>query len=406
MKIADLFEEVYSAISMNKVRSGLTMLGIVIGIGSAVALVSIGQAAQKQIESSIQSIGSNLIMVTPGFSAGGGNVRTARGASQTLTIEDSKAIENNIENIDAIAPEVSRNYQIVGKGTNTNTRVVGVYPAEASVKNLAISLGSFVSEQDLASMSKVAVLGPTVRDDLFGEGIDPSGQKIRINGISFTVIGVTEAKGGTGFNNQDDVIYIPLTTAQTFLSGDTYVSTINIQAKEASQMASIQEGVTGLLMERHNISDSSLADFSVLNQADIVSAASSVTGTFTMLLAAIAGISLIVGGIGIMNMMLTTVTERTREIGLRKAIGAKNKDISLQFLSEAVLLTFMGGVMGVAVGWIASLAISKFAGMTTTVSLFSVLLSFGVSAAIGICFGYYPATRAAKMNPIVALRYE
>jgi putative ABC transport system permease protein len=405
MKIADLFEEVYSAISMNKVRSGLTMLGIVIGIGSVVAMVSIGQGAQKQIESSIQSIGSNLIMVTPGFS-GGGNVRTARGSSQTLTIEDSKAIESEVENIEAVAPETSRNYQVVGKGTNTNTRVVGVYPAEVTVKNLLINLGSFISDQDLTSLSKVAVLGPTTRDDLFGEGVDPSGQKIRINGISFTVIGVTEAKGGTGFNNQDDVIYIPLTTAQTFLSGDKYVSTINIQAKEASQMASIQEGVTSLLMERHNISDSSSADFSVLNQADIVSAASSVTGTFTYLLAAIAGISLIVGGIGIMNMMLTTVTERTREIGLRKAIGAKNKDISLQFLSEAVLLTFFGGVIGVFVGWVASLAISKFAGMTTTVSLFSVLLSFGVSAAIGICFGYYPATRAAKMNPIVALRYE
>ena len=408
MKIADLFEEVYSAISMNKARSGLTILGIVIGIGSVVAMISIGQGAQNQIQASIESIGSNLIMVTPGFSAGGGGfqARSARGAGQTLTIDDSKAIESQVDSIQAVAPEVSRNYQIVGKGTNTNTRVVGVYPAEASVKNVSIDLGSFISDQDLSSSSKVAVLGPTTRDDLFGEGVDPTGQKIRINGMNFTVIGVTQAKGGTGFGSQDDMIYIPLTTAQTFLSGNNYVSAINIQAKDENSMADVQEQTTSLLLQRHNISDPTAADFSVMNQADIVNAASSVTGTFTILLAAIAGISLLVGGIGIMNMMLTTVTERTREIGLRKAIGAKRKDISFQFLVEAVALTFLGGIFGVILGWLISLLISHFANIRTSVSISSILLSFGVSAAIGICFGYYPATRAAKLNPIEALRYE
>ncbi|HVY67660.1 MAG TPA: FtsX-like permease family protein, partial [Patescibacteria group bacterium] len=219
-------------------------------------------------------------------------------------------------------------------------------------------------------------------------------------------IGITVSKGGTGFNNPDDAVYIPLTTAQRFLAGDTYVSTISVQAQNAQSMAMVQDEITALLLQRHNISDPEQADFTVINQADIVAAASSVTSTFTMLLASIAGISLLVGGIGIMNMMLTTVTERTREIGLRKAIGAERKDINRQFLMEAVMLTFMGGLIGILLGWVISLLVSHFAGLSTAISPSSILLAFGVSAAIGILFGYYPARRASKLNPIEALRYE
>ncbi|MGC9611244.1 MAG: FtsX-like permease family protein, partial [Minisyncoccia bacterium] len=232
------------------------------------------------------------------------------------------------------------------------------------------------------------------------------GQTIRINKVDFKVAGITKAKGGSGFGSQDDMIFVPISTAQRFLAGDTYVTTISIQAADQNSMSQIQQDVTNLLLDRHHISNAQLADFSVLNQSDIVATASSITGTFTMLLGAIAGISLVVGGIGIMNMMLTIVTERTREIGLRKAIGAKKKNITTQFLTESVMLTFSGGVIGVIFGWLLALLVTQFTGITTSVSLSSILLAFGVSAAIGIIFGYYPARRAASLNPIEALRYE
>lgn len=407
MTISDLFRETYSAILINKVRSCLTILGIVIGIGSVVAMISIGQGAQNQIQSNIEGLGSNLIMVMPGFQRMAGNsVSSGRGAAQTLTQDDAEAIQKEVASIKAVAPELSRRYQVTTKGQNTNTSVIGTVASYSEVRNLEIGLGSFISGQQVNGLSKTAVLGPTSRDDLFGENSDPVGQKIRINKIDFTVIGVTKSKGGSGFGNQDDVIFIPLSTAQKFLAGSDSVSAINIQAQDSNLMAAIQTQITILLLSRHNISNPQLADFSVMNQADIVSAASSVTGAFTALLAAIAGISLLVGGIGIMNMMLTTVTERTREIGLRKSIGAKNKDINLQFLSEATTLTLIGGVMGVVLGWLTSFGISKFAGIAATVSIYSALLAFGVSGAIGIGFGYYPARRAAKLNPIEALRYE
>jgi len=407
MIISDLLQETYSAIFMNKVRSGLTILGIIIGIGSVVAMISIGQGAQGQIQSSIESIGSNLIMVMPGFQMGAGSqVRSSRGSAQTLTQKDANAVSEQVSFVEAVAPEISGRYQITAKGTNTNTSVIGTVASYSQVRNIEIESGSFISDQHVRSLSKVAVLGPTTRDDLFGENSNPIGQKIRINRIDFTVIGVTQTKGGTGFGSQDDMIFIPLSTAQRFLAGGDYISTISVQAQDSNYMASVQQQVTNLLLTRHNISDPQMADFSVMNQADIVETASSITNTFTVLLAAIAGISLVVGGIGIMNMMLTTVTERTREIGLRKAIGAKNRDISFQFLTEATMLTFIGGIVGVIFGWLISLLIAKFGGITTSVSVFSIVLAFGVSALIGVGFGYYPARRAASLKPIEALRYE
>ncbi len=354
-----------------------------------------------------------MLIVTPGTKRSiGSTVSAGRGSAQTLTPDDATAIAQ-LSSVAGTAPQVSGRYQVVVQGKNTNTSVLGTTPDYLTVRNVQVQEGTFFSATDASNGSRVAVIGPTVLQDLFGSANATAtpdmalGQSIRIKGTDFTVIGVTVSKGGSGFSNQDNIIFVPLLAAQHFLVGSVaYVTEIDVSAASQDVMAQTQTDVTNLLLARHNISDPTLADFSVLNQQDIVSAASSVTGTFTILLASIAGISLLVGGIGIMNMMLTTVTERTREIGLRKAIGAKKKDITTQFLAESVMLTFTGGVIGVALGWLAAFAISSLAGTATSVSLSSVLLAFGVSAGIGILFGYYPARRAAGLNPIEALRYE
>ena len=407
MSPADLFEETYLALSANKARSALTILGIVIGIGSVIAMVAVGAGAQQSVQTSIQSAGSNLLIVMPGAQRGVGMmVSGGRGTAQTLTQADADAIATGVTGIKATAPELSRRWQITAKGTNTNTSVIGTTPDYPEVRNVQIDQGNFITQQDVASGARIAVLGPTTRDDLFGVDGDAIGKPIRINNIEFTVVGVTVAKGGSGFNNADSTIYIPLTSAQRYLAGDTYVTTISVEAADANQMTDIQTQITNLLMDRHHISDPTAADFNVMNQADIVATASSIAGTFTSLLAAIASISLIVGGIGIMNMMLTNVTERTREIGLRKAIGAERNEITQQFLMEAVALTFIGGGIGIILGWGAALAITQFAGISSRVTLAAVMEAFLVSAGIGIIFGYYPARRAAGLNPIDALRYE
>lgn len=408
MRIADLFEESYTALSTNKVRSGLTMLGIVIGIGSVIAMIAIGQGAQADVASRIQSIGSNLLTISPGSQQGAGSrgVSGGFGSATTLTSEDADAIKESVPSVIAIEPEISSRYQITARGTNTNTSVVGTTPDYLSVKNTQLAQGAFISEQNLRSLSKVAILGPDTVADLFGEDADPIGQKIRINSLEFTVIGTTVAKGGTGFGSSDDIVIIPLTTAQRFFVGGTRVSSIGVQVESAEAMDAAQEEITALLLSRHNISDPELADFRVFNQADLIETASAVTETFTVLLGAVAGISLVVGGIGIMNMMLTSVTERTREIGLRKSIGAKGRDIRTQFLIESISLTIIGGVVGIILGWLISWGVTTFASITTQVSMTSVLLAFGVSFFIGIIFGYYPALRASNLNPIEALRYE
>lgn len=407
MTIKDLFDETFAALTANKARSALTVLGIVIGISSVIAMISIGQGAQASIQASIQSIGSNLIIVTPGAQrTPGQTVSTGRGSAKTLLQSDADAMKTAIANISGVAPELSGRYQVTSKGKNTNTSVVGVTSAYSSVRNVSSDQGTFITDSNVSSAAKVAVLGPTARDDLFGVDGDALGKTIRVSGIQFTIIGVTAAKGGSGFGSQDDMIFIPISTAQRFLVGDTTVSTISIQGANAAELTTLQQDVTTLLLDRHHISNPQLADFSVLNQADIVATASSVTGIFTTLLAAVAGISLIVGGIGIMNMMLTNVTERTKEIGLRKAIGAKQHEIRQQFLAEAVVLTLCGGAVGIALGWIIAWAVTALGFIQTQVSWSSIFLAFGVSALIGVVFGYYPARRAAKLNPIDALRFE
>ncbi len=406
MIISDLFKETSAALLVNKARTGLTMLGIIIGIGSVIAMVSIGQGAKGMIESSIEGLGSNLLTVMPGVvQPGRGIVSSGRGSAQTLNNEDAGAL-SEISGIAYISPELQRRFQISSQaGNNTNSTVIGATAEYSLVHNIDAENGSFLTEQNERSMSRVAVLGPTVAQDLFGENNDPVGRTIRINKVNFKVAGVLTSKGGSGFFNPDDVVLVPLSTMQKILAGADFLSTVTISVSSKDLMPQVQEEAIALLADKHHV-DPQNPDFSVISQADILGALTQVTDTFTIFLASVAGISLVVGGIGIMNMMLTTVTERTREIGLRKAIGAKKKDINLQFLTEALMLTFFGGAVGIILGWVLSLLVSRFAGITTSISLFSILLAFGVSAAIGIGFGYYPARRAAGLNPIEALRYE
>jgi len=405
MVATDLLKETVLSLSSNKVRSSLTVLGIVIGIASVITMVAIGQGAQSSISARIRSIGSNLIIITPGAQRTGG-ISAGQGSSQSLKLDDATAIGGEVQGISGVAPEDTHRYQVTAKGNNTNTQVIGTVPTYTDIRNVNIDTGTFITEYQQQTSAKVAVLGSAARDDLFGAGADAVGQMIRIKNIDFQVIGVTLSKGGTGFNNADDAIYVPITTEQHYLSGDTYVTTISASAQSADIIPAVQQDISTLLLRRHGISDPTEADFSLVNQADIIATASSVTGTFTILLASIAGISLLVGGIGIMNMMLTTVTERTREIGLRKAVGIRKLHINMQFLMEAVVLTFLGGALGIVLGWVASLLVSHFASLTTQVSMSSILLAFGVSAGVGILFGFYPARRAANLSPMEALRYE
>jgi putative ABC transport system permease protein len=306
---------------------------------------------------------------------------------------------------------VTGRYQVVSSTGNTNVQVIATTPSYQEVRNVEMASGAFFSDQQVEDRSRVAVLGSQVATDLFGDpsegGIDPVGQTIRIKSSKFTIVGVASSKGGMGPDTGDNAIYVPLTTGQKLLAGQSsYLSQVSVQAVDADGMTQLETDITALLLARHEISDPDSADFGVVNQADLTSTMTSTSRTLTLLLAAIAGISLVVGGIGIMNMMLTTVTERTREIGLRKAVGAKRGDVSVQFLVEAVILTFISGIIGVLLGWLVSLGIKHWAGLESVVTVQWVVIAFGLSALIGIVFGFYPARRAARLNPIEALRYE
>jgi len=406
MDLSELITESLSTLTLNKVRTSLAMLGVIIGIGSVIALISLGQASQRLITESIQSLGSNLLTISPGSQSSGG----VRGGSsvQTLTYDDAKAISasTQITTIDKVSAEYSSRTQVTAGKNNTNTGVTGVLPDYATTRNISLSAGAFITDRHVNSLSKVAVLGSETSTDLFGEGVSPVGQTIRINGQVFSVIGVTAPKGGVGFTNQDDVVIIPLTTGQKLLFGVDYVNSISVSAISEEVMTQAQEEVTELLLTRHKINNPEQADFRIFSQEDILSTATSVTETFTTLLTGIAAISLVVGGIGIMNIMLVTVTERTREIGLRKALGAKANIITAQFLTEAIMITFIGGVIGTVIGIGTSYILSNTMNLPFVLSISSILLAFVVSAGIGILFGWYPAQKAAKLQPIEALRYE
>jgi putative ABC transport system permease protein len=403
MKISDLLNEAIFAVSANKVRSGLTILGIVIGIASVIAMISIGQGAKLQITQSIEGLGSNILTVMPGGTRIGA-MFMGRGSAQTLKEDDINVLKP-IEGVLDVVPITQRTFQIIApNGNNTRTTIIGATEKIFAVREISIESGSIFNEDQVRNIAKVAVLGKNIAQDLFGDE-DPVGKKIRISGINFKVIGVAAPKGGAIGLVFDDMVYVPITTMQKMLARSEYLNSILIKAENKDLLPQIQEEATLRLAEKHNV-DPQNPDFSIISQEDILSTLTQVTNTMTIFLAAIAGISLIVGGIGIMNMMLTSVTERTREIGLRKAIGAKNKEILAQILTESVLLTFLGGAIGIFLGWLISLGISKFAQISTQVSLSSIFLAFGVCSAIGIFFGWWPAQKAAKLNPIEALRYE
>ena len=403
--LIEIIIESFRTLTLNKMRTGLAILGIVIGIGSVITLISLGQGSQQSIESQIQSLGSNLLTVSPSRQNDRGVA--GQGGNTSLTLADATAIENKLSQtlINKVSPEYSSRSQVIAGRNNTNVSVIGVYPAYAEIRKVTMEKGVFISTRDVSAMTKVAVLGPTTATDLFAD-INPVGKTIKVSNQTLRVIGVTTSKGGTGFNNPDDMVYVPLTTAQKQIFGRDNLTSIAVEAKSENVMIQTQDAIGYLLLNQHKLKTPAEADFTSMSQSDLLNTVSQVTGTLTALLGGIAAISLLVGGIGIMNIMLVTVTERTREIGLRKALGAKKKTIITQFLIESILLTFIGGIMGMIFGIVASLLISKIMNIASAISISSILLAIGVSSLIGIIFGLYPARKASNLQPIEALRYE
>ncbi|MDR3562884.1 MAG: ABC transporter permease [Negativicutes bacterium] len=390
----------------NKLRSILTMLGIIIGVGAVIAMLSVGKGVQQRVESSIASLGSNLLIVVPGSNSPSGGVRLAAGSNITLTSQDAQAISKEIDGVAAVAPSVQRQFQLVFGNQNWMTSVQGSTPEFLDVRNWNVASGAFFSSRDLDSRARVVVLGQTVATNLFGD-VSPVGQTVRINKAPFRVIGVLEVKGQSGMGqDQDDVAVIPLTTAQDRLLGITYVNSISVQAENADVLNKVQDDITALLRVRHRLQPSVPDDFTVRNLAAIMATAQETTNTMTLFLGVVGAISLVVGGIGIMNIMLVSVTERTREIGIRKALGATFNNILLQFLIEAIVIGVTGGLIGIFMGVAGAQIISSVTGWATVISWASIIASFAVSVLTGLFFGLYPARKAALLDPIDALRYE
>ena len=406
MLFSESFMMALTSLYANKMRSLLTMLGIIIGVGAVIALVSVGMGVRSNVTSSIASLGSNMLIISPGASNKGG-VRGAAGSRQTLKYDDAKAIKSKVKDIDYVSPTVQTSYQIVYGNQNWNTTVEGVTPEFMSIRSLSVSNGSFISTNDLEKRNRVAVIGTTVAENLFDEK-NPVGQNIRINNQPYKVIGLLTSKGQSSMGqDQDDMIYVPLTTAMERMLGITYVQSINVQVSDSTKMDQVQENIETLLRQRHHLTAGNKEDdFTVRNLTSLMETVSQSTSMLTLLLGAIAGISLLVGGIGIMNIMLVSVTERTREIGIRKALGATYNNILLQFLIEAMVIGVVGGTLGVILGIGSSYAISYFAGWQTVISIPTIIIAVVFSVGIGLFFGIYPARKAALLDPIEALRYE
>ena len=405
MSPAMTFRIALKALGRNKMRTGLTMLGMIIGVAAVITLVALGNGAQSAIEDQIKSAGTNMITVNAGnFTTGG--VRQGSGAASTLTVEDAEAIRKEIAGVQYLSAGANARGQVVAGNQNWNTRIQGTDVDLPSIRAWALQTGSFFTDQDVRSAAKVAVLGSTVNEQLFGRDADPVGQLIRISKQPFKVIGVMISKGQGGGDDMDDQILVPYTTVQKKLAGITYLNNILVSAATADGTSTVAANIGDLLRVRHKIAPGATDDFMIRTLEEIANVRSAATSTMTTLLAGIAGVSLIVGGIGIMNIMLVSVTERTREIGLRMAIGAKGRDVRRQFLVEAITLSLIGGGIGMALGFGLAESLSHWMSWPAQVSASAVLMSFAFAAATGIFFGFYPAQKAARLDPIDALRFE
>ena len=403
-----MLSEAWHAMSANRLRTFLTMLGMVIGVGAVILMMAIGEGAQQSIKRSIDSMGSNLFVILSGSSSTSGS-RSGSGNSSALNMNDANAV-GDLEDIAAIAPISTGNTQIIFSGNNWNTSIIGTSPTYFSIRGWNVDSGELFSDADIRSANRVALIGKTVAENLFGDDIDPIGKTIRIKKSPFMILGVLESKGQSfDGRDQDDTIIVPITTAQRKLFGNQIPGSVRMimaQAKSEKYMGVAEDAINDLIRQRHNIRENAESDFSVRNLTAMAKTASETAKTMSMLLGAIASISLLVGGIGIMNIMLVSVTERTREIGIRMAIGAREKDILLQFLLEACVISIVGCVIGVALGLGGALLVKKMVGAEILISMQSIVLAFSVAATVGVFFGYYPASKAAKLHPIEALRYQ
>lgn len=405
MNLSESFVTALGALFANKLRALLTMLGIIIGVAAVITMIAIGEGAQKAVTERIQALGSNLLFISPGAQRGGGVTVIQTGTSVRLRNADAEVIGENVAAVEAVVPEFSRNTQVKYQNRNWNTRIVGTVPEYEYVRNFSAVEGRYFTHSEERAYSKVCVIGGIVAENLFGDA-NPIGKSIRIAGQTFEVIGILESKGQSGFQNPDDQIIVPLSTAQRRIFGVDYLGQITAKVADDGRMDEAFFEIERVLRREHKLRNEQDNDFSIRNQADIITTFQETQQTFTFLLAGIAAVSLLVGGIGIMNIMIVSVTERTKEIGIRKAIGARKQDVLLQFLIESVVMSIVGGLMGIAIGVTGSLVLSSYGNLPSSISLQAIIMSFVFAAFVGIFFGLYPAWKAAESNVIDALRYE